>query len=129
MNKKTGLYKYAQMVLGIGLIGLAFSILSALLLGNLMEDGGAGFGSLVGGILGLVVGYPVGTVAGIYIFKRFLKRRGSLLLGAVGCFVAVVLTIGLAEPLNLNLDPNILFALFFLLVPVLGTVGFYLRGR
>ena len=115
------------MILGTGLIGMVFSVIAALLLGNLMKEEGAGFGALIGGMLGFVVGYPIGVMAGILVFKKLLKRPGSLLFGFIGCILGVVLTIGLAEPLNLNIDPNLLFAFFFLLVPAMGTIGFCLK--
>jgi hypothetical protein len=127
-ERKPGFKGYTIMILGTGLTGLAFSIVAALLLGNLMKEDGAGFGALIGGMLGFVVGYPVGTMAGILVFKKLLRRHGSLLLGFIGCILGVVLTIGLAEPLNLNIDPNLLFGFFFLLIPLMGTIGFYLRG-
>ena len=127
MNKKPGFKGYALVILGTGLIGLVFSLIAALLLGNLMKEDGAGFGALIGGMLGFVVGYPVGVVTGFIIFKKLLKRHGSILFGIIGCILGVVLTIGLAEPFNLNIDPNLLFSFFFLLVPLMGTIGFYLR--
>jgi hypothetical protein len=127
MNKKPDFSGYFTMILGTGLVGFVFSILAALLLGNLMKEEGAGFGALIGGMLGFVVGYPIGTIAGIVVFEKLLKRNGSILLGFVGCILGAGLTIGLAEPLNLNIDPNLLFGFFFLLVPLMGTVGFYLK--
>ncbi len=128
MSRNRSFSKYITMILGTGLMGLVFSIIAALILSNLLKDGGAGFGALIGGMLGFVVGYPVGVMAGILVFKKLFKRNGSLLLGFIGCILATVLTIGLAEPLNLNIDPNMLFGFFFLLVPLMGTIGFYLRG-
>jgi len=127
-DKRPGLSGYFVMILGTGLVGLVFSILAALLLGNLMKEEGAGFGALIGGILGFVVGYPIGTIVGIIVFKKLLKRSGSILLGFIGCILGAGLTLGLTEPFNLNVDTSLLFGFFFLLVPLMGTIGFYLKG-
>jgi hypothetical protein len=50
-----------------------------------------------------------------------------MLFGIIGGVIGAVLTIGLAEPLNINANPNILFASFFIIVPVFGLAGFYLK--
>ena len=86
-----------------------------------------GFEDLVGGILGMIVGYTLGVVLGIAVYSRFYKYQGSVGLAAVGTVLGVVLTLGLAEPLNLNANSNLLFGSFFLLTTGLATWGFHLK--
>jgi hypothetical protein len=66
---------------------------------------------------------------GMIIFKKLLHYNGSLLLGLIGVIAGGVLPFVLAEPLNLNLDPNLLWASIILGSPLVGTAGFYLRRR
>ncbi len=43
--------------------------------------------------------------------------------------MGVVIPIGLAEPLGLNANPDLLWVLILLIPPLLGTAGFHLMGR
>ena len=86
-----------------------------------------GFEDLVGAIMGMVVGYPLGAVLGILVFSRVFKYRGSVWLAALGAVAGVFLVFGLAEPLNLNANSNLLLGSFFLLTALLATWGFHLK--
>ncbi|MDD4923897.1 MAG: hypothetical protein PHF74_03555 [Dehalococcoidales bacterium] len=117
------------MIIGIAVAGAVFGILSAFILSRLMEDGYAGWGGLVGAIMGLAFGYPVGVFLGIVIFKRLLHYKGSLILGLVGVIVGGALPFILAEPLGLNNYTDLLWACIIISSPLLGTVGFNLRKK
>ena len=122
--------RFFLMVLGTAASGLALAILAALAGSYLLRDSVAGWGGLVGGLAGMVIGYPFGVMAGVVFTKLILKCPGSLWLGLLGAVLPAFLTIGLAEPLNLNQDPNVLFSIFFLAAPLMATAGFHIRtGR
>ena len=79
--------------------------------------------------MGMIIGYPVGVITGIILMKRVFHSPGSLLFGILGSILGAILTIGLPEPLNLNINPDILFVAFFLSVPLLGMAGFRLKRK
>jgi hypothetical protein len=120
---------FSGMVIAIAIIGAIFGFLAALIGAQLLQDGAAGFGGLVGALAGMVIGYPTGVAIGIFLINKVIRYRGSLLFGAIGSIIGVVFTIGLAEPLGINNNPDLLWALILLLPPLLGTIGFHLRVR
>ena len=118
---------FSGMVIAIAIIGAIFGFLAALIGAQLLQDGADGFGGLVGALAGMVIGYPIGVAIGILIINKLIRYRGSLLFGAIGSIIGVVFIIGLAEPLGINNNPDLLWALILLLPPFLGTIGFYLN--
>lgn len=118
---------FAGMVIGTAFAGLLFGLSAALIGASILRGEVAGFGDLVGAIGGMVIGYPIGVIVGILLVNKLLHYRGSLLLGGLGSILGGAITIGLAEPLGLNLNPNLLWASFLLAPPLLGTIGFHLR--
>lgn len=86
-----------------------------------------GLDSLAGGFIGLIIGYPLGVIIGIIWVNKVLHYYGSLLFGVIGSILGTLVAVGLEEPLKLNLEPTILFGTFFLGVPLLCVLGFYLR--
>ncbi len=117
---------FSGMVIAIAIIGAIFGFLAAVIGDQLLRDGASGFGGLVGG---MVIGYPIGVVIGIFLINKVIRYRGSLLFGAIGSIIGVVFIIGLAEPLGINNNPDLLWALILLLPPLLGTIGFNLRRQ
>ena len=122
-----GILRFMGTVIGIGIIGVLFGIIAALIGAFIMRGQLFGFGGLAGALGGIILGYPIGVIVGIIVIKKFFHYPGSILLGIAGGIVGGVIIIALAEPLNLNLNPNVLFALFFLLVPVMCTAGYRLK--
>jgi len=123
--KKIG--RFIGAVIGAGIFGVFFGFIAALIGVLIMQGRLFGFGGLAGALGGIIIGYPVGVIIGIVVIKRVFHYQGSIWLGIVGVVLGGAITIGLAEPLNLNLNPNVLFTVFFLLVPVLCTAGFRLK--
>ncbi len=119
--------KFAIMALGLGAIGIAFGIIGALIGGRVLGADSVGFASLGLAIGGILIGYPTGIIVGIVLIRKVFHQRGSLLLSILGSVTGAVVTVVLAEPLNLNSNTNLLFGVFFLSVPVFCLVGFYLR--
>jgi len=116
-------------VVGLGIIGGVGCVAGALTGVFILKENVFGFGGLVGAVMGMIIGYMVGVIAGFILMAKVFRSRGSLLFGILACITAVILTFILAEPLKLNVNPNILFAVFFLSVPLLGMAGFGLRRK
>jgi hypothetical protein len=119
--------KFVIMTISLGVLGIVFGVIGALIGGRVLGSDSFGFGALGLAIGGVIIGYPTGIIVGIVTLKRIFHQRGSLLLGILGSIVGAVVTIGVAEPLNLNSNPNLLFGTFLLSVPVLCMVGFHLK--
>ena len=107
------------MTIGLGIIGIVFGLAGALIGGEVLGGDSVGFGALGLAIGGIIIGYPTGIIVGIVSIKKILHQRGSLLLGILGSIFGAVITIVVAETLNLNSNPNLLFGVFFLSVPPL----------
>ncbi len=119
--------KFVIMTIGLGIIGIVFGLVGALIGGKVLGSDSFGFGALGLALGGIIIGYPTGIIVGIVSIKKILHRRGSLLLGILGSIFGAVITIVVAEPLNLNSNPNLLFGVFFLSVPLFCLVGFFLK--
>lgn len=119
--------KFIGTVIGIGIIGVFFGFIAALIGALIMQGKLFGFGGLAGALGGIILGYPIGVIVGIIVIKKVFHYPGSILLGIVGGVLGGAITIALAEPLNLNLNPNVLFAIFFLIVPIMCTAGYRLK--
>lgn len=119
--------KFIIMFIGIGVSGLILGFSGALVGIQILERELFGFGELAGALGGMIIGYPLGVIVGLILVNKILHHRGSLLFGITASCLGAAITIGLVEPININLSPDLLFTLFFLLVPLLGTIGFYLN--
>jgi hypothetical protein len=120
--------KFVIMTIGLGIIGIVFGLVGALIGGKVLGDDSFGFGALGLALGGIIIGYPIGIIAGIVSIKKILHQRGSLLFGILGGIFGVVITIVLSVPLNLNSNPNLLSGVFFLSVPLFCLVGFFLKS-
>jgi len=119
--------KFVLLTIGLGIIGLTFGLAGALIGGRVVGGDSVGFGALGLALLGIIVGYPTGIIAGIILIKKLLHRNGSLWLGILGSILGAVITLVIAEPFNLNSNPNLLFGVFFLNVPLFCLIGFSLK--
>ncbi len=119
--------KFAFMAIGLGITGIVFGLIGALIGGKVLGSDSFGFGALGLALGGIIIGYPAGIIVGIVSIKKILHQRGSLLLGILGSIFGAVITIAVAEPLSLNSNPNLLFGVFFLSVPLFCLVGFFLK--
>jgi len=117
--------KFVGMVMGLGIMGVVFGFLVALIGAVMLSGEIFGFGALVGAIGGMLLGYPIGVLVGIVVINWLFHYRGSILFGILGGFLGGVVTLGLGEVVGL--DPSLMFALFFLAVPVMCTVGYRLK--
>ncbi len=119
--------KFVVMTIGLGITGIVFGLLGALIGGKVLGGDSFEFGALGLALGGIIIGYPIGIIVGIVSIKKILHRRGSLLLGILGGIFGAVITLALAVPLNLNSNSNLLFGVFLLSVPVFCLIGFLLR--
>ena len=115
------------MTIGLGIIGIVFGLVGAIIGGKVLGGDSFGFGALGLALGGVLVGYPTGIIVGIISIRKILHQQGSLLLGILGSIFGAVITIFVAEPLNLNSNPNLLFGVLFLSVPLFCLVGFFLK--
>jgi hypothetical protein len=121
--------RYLKMALFCGFLGLATGVIGVIIGANLLAGDLAGFGELAGALMGLVLGYPLGVAVGLVLFKYAFHYDGSVLFGLFGGATAFVALIILTEALNLGVDPNILFLVFLISVPMLAVAGFTLGGK
>ena len=119
--------KFILMAIGLGVTGIVFGLIGALIGGKVMGGNSVGFGALGLALAGIIIGYPAGIIVGIVSIKKILHQRGSLLLGISGSIIGSVIVLALAEPLNLNSNTGLLFGTFLLCVPVFCLSGFLLR--
>jgi len=119
--------KFVLMTVSLGVLGILFGVIGALIGGKVLGSDSVGFGALGLAIGGVIIGYPAGIIIGIISIKKILHQQGSLLLGILGSIIGAVMIMVLAEPLNLNSNTNLLFGVFFLSVPVFCLVGFFLK--
>jgi len=122
------IFKFVLMTIGLGVLGILFGVIGALIGGKVLGSDSFGFGALGLAIGGVLIGYPTGIIVGIILIKKILHQQGSLMLGIVGSIIGAIITVVLTEPLNLNSNANLLFGVFFLSVPVFCLVGFFLRS-
>jgi hypothetical protein len=85
-----------------------------------------GINGVAAALIGLISGYPVGVIVAIALTRR-AGNYGSILFGAAGSILGAIIIIILEEPLNLDLDPIVLFGAFFIIIPLLCLIGFYLK--
>ena len=121
--------RFVSQTIGVAIVGIIVGMAGGLIGSFIMRGELFGFGDLAGALMGLIVGYPLGVIAGIILVNKVFRYDGSLLLGIIGSILGAFLTIGLAEPLNLNINPNLLVTVFLLSVPLLGIIGFHLRRK
>ncbi len=124
-----GIATFTGMVAGTGLAGLIAGGIAALIGASVLRGDLPGFGALAGTLMGMIIGYPIGVFTALFLTNKLFHHPGSLLLGVLGILLGVIITIGLAEPLNLNHNTDLLFISFLLAPPLLGTTGFRLKNR
>ncbi len=119
--------KFVIMTISLGVLGIVFGIIGALIGGRALGSDSVGFGALGLAIGGVIIGYPAGIIVGIISIRKILHQQGSLLLGILGSIIGAVIIMVLAVPLNLNSNTNLLFGLFLLGVPAFCLIGFFLK--
>ncbi|MCD6599650.1 MAG: hypothetical protein J7L19_03665 [Dehalococcoidia bacterium] len=119
--------RFILMAMGLGVTGIVFGLIGALIGGKVIGGNSVGFGALGLALASIIIGYPAGIIVGIVLIKKILHQRGSLLLGISGSIIGAVIVIALAEPLNLNSNTGLLFGTFLLCVPIFCLSGFLLR--
>ena len=126
MNSKN-ILAFLGMMFGTAVTGLIVGFGLGFLLSRILYNDIAGWGGLVGALAGVALGYPLGVFIGQIIIYKALHYRGSLWLGALGAVLGTAIVFGLAEPLSLNVSPNLLWSAFLILTPLLATAGYHLR--
>ena len=119
--------KFVFMAIGLGIVGIVFGVVGALIGGTIVGSDSVGFAALGLAIGGIIIGYPAGIIVGIISIKRVFHQQGSILFGMLGSIIGAVVIMVLAEPLNLNSNSGLLFGAFFLSVPVFCLGGFLLK--
>ncbi|APV45440.1 hypothetical protein Dform_02132 [Dehalogenimonas formicexedens] len=116
------------MALASALGGYAFAILGALIGSKIIDwNSYGGFGGLVGAIAGMILGYAIGVIFGILVFSKAFRYRGSIWLAGLGAILGMVLILGLAEPLNLNSNSNVMLWSLVVLTALFAAWGFHLK--
>ena len=116
------------MLIGIAFSGFIIGGIAALIGATMMKNSFFGFGGILGSVAGLIIGYPVGVMCGIILFRAWLKYNGAIISGILGCLLGAIIILVLAVPLKLDIPVAWTLALYLVVTPLLGTIGFYL-GR
>ena len=124
---------FLSMAFGLAVMGLGVGLLAAFVSGVALRRSAFGLAGLGVVMLVMMAGYLVGVIVGIIVTDKVVHHRGSIWLGVLGSIAGMGLAAGLAglaEPLNLNLAPGLLFGSVFAAIPLLGAAGFRLHpGR
>ena len=87
-----------------------------------------GFEALGVAIFGLIIGYVLGAIAGLFLLKYAIHVPGSLLLGILAAAVWTVVSIGLTGLMSQMHDASsAIVVIVFLLIPTVSLAGFYLK--
>ncbi len=107
--------------------GIACAVIAGLITSYAINDRHFGMGALGLVIAAIMMGYPIGAIAGLFLLRKKRGIHGSLPLAVIGCVIGAVLPVFVTGGLNLVMEPSILLAAYFVSVPVLGSFG-YLQG-
>jgi hypothetical protein len=120
---------FLTLLAGTAATGLVLGFSLAFTLSQLLKNQVAGWGGLVGALTGLAIGYPLGIIVGQAIFRRKFHYPGSPTPGAIGAIAGAWIPLGIAELAPLFLSPTLIWPAFFLLPPLLATMGYRLKRR
>ncbi len=104
--------------------GIVCAAIVGLGAGYAISDRHFGFGALGIVIAAVMIGYPVGAIAGLLLLRRKPGVPGSLPLGLIGCVIGAILPVVVTGALNLVMEPSVLFTVYFVSVPALGAFGY-----
>ena len=110
-------------VLGGAVTGGIIGIIAGLIMKNALF----GFGGLVGAAGGIIIGYPIGVILGIFPVRRWIRREGSPWLAVPLCLVGAAGSLGVAELMHIALVISL--PVYFVIAPLLATAGFFLGKR
>jgi len=120
--------RFLGMYLGIAFSGFIIGGIAALIGATVMKNSFFGFGGILGSVAGLIIGYPVGVICGIILFRTWIKYNGAIISGILGGLLGAIIILVLAVPLKVDMPVAWTLALYLVVTPLLGTIGFYL-GR
>ena len=124
-----GFARFFLFAAGIAASGLVCAVILVLAVSLLMRNDSAGFGALGLALGGAMLGYPLGAMSGLFIFKRVLRVKGSLPLGIIGALVGAAVPVAIASITNAGLEPDVLIVVYFISVPLLCALGYLARSR
>jgi hypothetical protein len=128
-NDTNKIISFLILLVGTAATGLALGFSLAFTLSQLLKNQVDGWGGLVGALTGIALGYPLGIIVGQAIFRRKCHYPGSPIPGAIGAITGAWIPLGLAELVPLLLSPALIWPVFFLLPPLLATIGYSLKRR
>lgn len=111
------------------LLGAALGALA----GTIFKDDLFGFGVYLGGAGGLAIGYPLGVIPGLMIMKKWLGyTEGSVWAGVIVEIIGSMIFLALSYFISKiwsAIDMQFVVIGYFIIVPLLATVGFVWCGR
>jgi hypothetical protein len=121
------IFRFIIMVIILAAVGVSFAIAGMFIGGKMLGSNAAEFGALGLAIGGAGVGYLLGIMVGILLIKKFIYRKGSLLLGIFGAIIGIAITTILAGPLNLFSNSTLFIVAYLIIVTGLSIGGLYLK--
>jgi hypothetical protein len=110
-------------VLTGALFGGILAYLSGFIIGSMSpRQSDVGFDGLIRVLSALLIAYPLGVAIGNTFFNRQFRGRSYFWLALLGSVGGIVLAMGLAEPLRLNVNTNVMFIFLGILPPSLAAI-------
>ncbi len=108
--------------------GIASAAIVGLGVGYAISDRHFGFGALGIVIAAVMIGYPIGAIAGLLLLRRKPGVHGTLALALIGTVIGAILPVVVTGALNLTIEPSVLIAVYMISVPALGAFGYLHRA-
>jgi uncharacterized membrane protein YeaQ/YmgE (transglycosylase-associated protein family) len=119
--------RFLMLAFALTLCGLIVAAIAALIAARIMEGRTTGLGHLAAVIGSMVVGYPVGVSTGVVATRYLAHWRGSVVRGILGAVLGAVFVIVAAEPLQLNVETDLLLLTYAACITIFATVGLMSR--
>lgn len=120
---------FLVMMLGTAALGVLTGVILGTVLAITLGSRLEGWDALAVLGVGIIFGYPLGIILCQVIAYKWRRYPGSLPLGIAGTILGATAALGIAYLLYPKVAVGISMPAYFMLTPILGTVGYRLKGR
>jgi len=122
-----GARKFALMLAITVVCGVVIALIGGWLFAEVITVDDVGFARLGNFLLGMVAGYALGLIFGVWLAARLLHRPGRSWQSAFGAVIGVALVMLLSEPLSLSNNQALLLAVLVVVPALFAVIGHGLR--